>query len=119
MTEQGRNKAIKSQIAMVWGFPTVFTGIRIITVTEKDSKKIPAFFYVLGSKEGSSNRQDFKTSVPISPRATGETDFRIFKPGDEHFVLEEPNFDSTQESSDGNNTFQETLSPGSPTNTET
>ncbi|KAK3593538.1 hypothetical protein CHS0354_018618 [Potamilus streckersoni] len=34
-------------MATFWDFPTVFTGIRIITVTEEDAKIIPAF-YVLG-----------------------------------------------------------------------
>ncbi|KAK3589966.1 hypothetical protein CHS0354_034991 [Potamilus streckersoni] len=46
--EKSRFKAIKSQMATFWGFPTVFTWISITTVTVEDAKKVPAFFYVLG-----------------------------------------------------------------------
>ncbi|KAK3581441.1 hypothetical protein CHS0354_031761, partial [Potamilus streckersoni] len=31
-----------------WGFPSVYTGVRVIRVTPEDAKKIPSFFYVLG-----------------------------------------------------------------------
>ncbi|KAK3585249.1 hypothetical protein CHS0354_006295 [Potamilus streckersoni] len=34
-------------MATFWGFSTVFTGIRIITLS-KDAKEIPAYFYFLG-----------------------------------------------------------------------
>lgn len=39
---------INDKKATVWGFPNIFSGVRVITIKKEDTKKIPTFFYVMG-----------------------------------------------------------------------
>lgn len=41
-------KPLKQRQATIWGFPSVKSGVRIISVPIEQAEKIPAFFYVMG-----------------------------------------------------------------------
>ncbi|KAK3581243.1 hypothetical protein CHS0354_032963 [Potamilus streckersoni] len=116
-------KATMSQMATFWGFPTVFTGMRFITVNEEDAQKGPAFFYVLGilikecknqappqNKAPNTNTNIYASTVkkdqPIAKNLESLLQ-EVSEPPEENA--------ETTESSDGNKTIEETLIPDSPT----